>query len=159
MEKAISGSDVSKSGIGSGSDAWLNEMEKKAGSRSYNFGLGKRDRELFDDNREDYLNEVDANSYEKRADPQRFSFGLGKRPAAGANRFAFGLGKRNNDGFDASGGVEYLLEKKAPSPRYQFGLGKKAASRYAFGLGKRELAQKQFEDLFKRRYSFGLGKR
>lgn len=122
------------------SDLTQMKLDKRAASRQYNFGIGKKfdySQDLVEDQSQETEDSIDES---KRVAPQnRFQFGLGKR-AKTEQRFAFGLGKR-----------------KPYDNRFQFGLGKRAVprdSRFGFGLGKRD-----FEDYIKRRYSFGLGKR
>ena len=124
------------------SDLTIMKVEKRAASRQYNFGIGKKfdyNQDLIEDpneESEDSLDEMET----KRGAQNRFQFGLGKRIKP-EQRFSFGLGKR-----------------KPYDNRFQFGLGKRATSkdsRFSFGLGKR----RDFDEYIKRRYSFGLGKR
>lgn len=125
---------------------------KRAASK-YNFGLGKR--------AEDILNDLYSPQEEEAVEDIKFI-------------------PLEDEQADTGRYVYDIPEKRAPSQRFSFGLGKKSynaalpkrtpARHYQFGLGKRAWFNSlgrdgkkkkvtNYDEFMKRRYSFGLGKR
>lgn len=131
-------------------------LVKRAASK-YNFGLGKRG--------EDFLNEAadlaQYDSQEENKEDIKF-VPLTEEEQSNTDRYKYDIPDKRGPSQRFSFGLgkksyNAALPKRAPTRHYQFGLGKRT---WPFGVGrdgKKKVAN--FDEFMKRRYSFGLGKR